>query len=307
MIGKISVAGEVVDVSTWNALVGKPFELLGNEFVVNEGELQLAETPVKDVIVTQTLTSGVEIGSIEVNNETTVLYAPNGDSINIDNKSLISDNGVIQEAVPVYTEAAQTFGPGLKLTEFEYEGTAADSYILTPIPFAFNGNPEDNNQNNTYIVTASINNTIYRGNWNATEVNYPSIEFPYTYGGQINWHVETPSYNSGYYEFYIYATDDEIVEEHGELVRYYKYQFHCDMGEGYINNNLDWILIENYDNRYDHYNLGDVLYNAGVEYGREYYKTASTNPIVHQLPIQYVPMTDLITALEEAGFVRNII
>ena len=57
------------------------------------------------VTVTQGLTTGVTVGSIDVDGVTTTLYAPAGGSVDIDNKSIIENgDGELQEAVPLYTE-----------------------------------------------------------------------------------------------------------------------------------------------------------------------------------------------------------
>lgn len=90
--------------SDWEHLKNKPFETLGDDFTVDNGELQLAEGVVPAVSATSTLSTGTEIGSVTVDGVTTTFFAPEGGSVNIDNKSLIEVDGVVQEAVPVYTE-----------------------------------------------------------------------------------------------------------------------------------------------------------------------------------------------------------
>ena len=59
------------------------------------------------VAITNTLSTGTAIADIDIDGVTTTLYAPSsGSSVTIDNASLIDVGGVIQEAVPIYTENA---------------------------------------------------------------------------------------------------------------------------------------------------------------------------------------------------------
>ena len=137
-----SVGGKGGGASDWEHLKDKPFETLGDDFTVDNGELQLAEdyatedyvdsavaaiTPtIPAVSATSTLSSGTEIGSITIDGVTTTYYAPQGGSVNIDNKSLIEVDGVIQEAVPIYSE-----GGSVAITLNSAPGAYMDVYTKT--------------------------------------------------------------------------------------------------------------------------------------------------------------------------------
>jgi len=104
LMAKQTVAGGGKGATDWAHLKDKPFETLGDDFTVDNGELQIAEGVIPAISATATLSTGTEVGSVTVNGVTTTFYAPESSSVEIDNKSLIEVDGVIQEAVPIYTE-----------------------------------------------------------------------------------------------------------------------------------------------------------------------------------------------------------
>ena len=144
LVGKLSISGgKGGGAADWEDLKDKPFETLGDDFKVENGELQLAAEPVTEVdwddiqnkpAFATVATSG---DYDDLSNKPTIPVVPtdvsafNNDagyitedaldgyateqyvddaiadipSIEIDNKSLVEVNGVVQEAVPLYTEA----------------------------------------------------------------------------------------------------------------------------------------------------------------------------------------------------------
>ena len=94
---------------TWDKVKDKPFETLGDDFVVENGELGLGAVPVGEVEwdnVQNKPFSTIGDG-LEVNDG--VLSADIDCASCIDNKSIVlDDNGKVSEAVPVWTETIQS-------------------------------------------------------------------------------------------------------------------------------------------------------------------------------------------------------
>lgn len=128
------------------------------------------------VTVTQTLSSGTEIGKIDVDGLTTTLYAPSGSSVTIDNKSIIKNqNDELQEAVPVYSSyeshTYNCFNNWGTLTTYNGEDTSdCAQYIYTTthantskewkfiINYDYDGN--------TYQMEGHVNSNTINSMWN---------------------------------------------------------------------------------------------------------------------------------------------
>ena len=175
------------------------------------------------VTVTQGLTTGVTVGSIDVDGVTTTLYAPAGGSVDIDNKSIIENgDGELQEAVPLYTEVIshQVGGVGLNVHNYKGNGTTDGDFYLdtneTQLTFV-SGATSANNFYNVVIfgvdgwISAKWRN--YTGITNNCVIDDASSNFSAKIGQQIQCYYRYQQ-NSTYFPngnhygviFHIYST-----------------------------------------------------------------------------------------------------
>lgn len=119
---KISIAGLPLNnagggATSWDDLTGKPFDTLSDDFVVDNGELKLAES---------------------------------GGSVEIDNKSLIEVDGKIQEAVPLYSENEEVTKTINSAVFLDREQSYKPEWYYSPVEFSMGVDITDCVVNFTY-------------------------------------------------------------------------------------------------------------------------------------------------------------
>lgn len=238
---------------------------IDNETIINDQGILKAVGGGSNVSVNQILSSGTAIADITVDGATTTLYAPSGGSVNIDNKSLVEVSGVIQEAVPIYTERVFVGAyEGLYFDTFSYpSGIDLDCYLYT------NNNPITLITSSTaYDIVISIDGTVYTGTWNA---GYSASPTDY-YGGYGSFDI--PDLGSGYELYWSYEELDGGA---------YGYRIHIYMNGAYIDNgNVDFLMFAPTDQSDT---LESQLTSLGLSSMWQEYSVYET--VNHKLPKQY--------------------
>lgn len=252
----------------WDDIDNKPFESIGSGLTVSEGVLSANGGGGSVVSITNTLSSGTAIGDLEIDGITTTLYAPSGGggSVSIDNKSLVEVNGVIQEAVPVYSAnelIPAKIATGLYLTSFTYPaGIDLDAYFYAPNGFSL----ITNQSKPVYRVCLKLtDDTVLDGTWEATSSD------SYEYGGWGNWVVD----GSGY-ELYISNEGDG------------NYRLHIYMNGNYINNgNVDALVLYQTEEVSGYDDLETICSANNLTYSSIEISPAHTEMVYHKLPRDY--------------------
>lgn len=196
-------------------------------------------------------------------------------SVQIDNKSLVKVNDVIQEAVPVYSEqVTTTYGPGAKFTYFEYpSGNDLDFWAASM--------PQWNQTQDYYNVYLSVNGVMYQGTWTAVEVNPGTY-----YGGWGTLLIDLGSGTQGY-ELYV-ETDNSGIES--------REKFHIYLNGNLISGsgstgNVDWLLIEPSEE--------DASFEQWARNVSRWGTVSHTENIYHKLPHEYYDGVQEVTGYYE--------
>ena len=258
----------------WNEVRHKPFNTISStDFVVDNGELQLSTIPITDMDWDDIDNKPFEsIGSGLTVSEGVLSANGGGGSITLDDKSLVTVDGKVQMAVPIYSETTTitpTYGPGLYLDTFSYPaGVDLDANFSAPNGFTLITGQSDL----VYKVAMKLSDgTVFDGLWNAD----PSGS-SYEYGGWGQWYT-----NDNSYELYI------ANEGSGQ------YRLHIYMNGDYINNgNVDALVLYQTEEVSGYDDLETICNENGLTYA-SITLTPRQETIYHKLPTEYYDQPSL--------------